>query len=144
MGKMSRSGKHDSQRACHMPLLSGALLQTPIPKLPFRYAFMRTCKFSGWRTCTKHMTLNTKPGAIRSIWMVTWTTFFRLVCTKRHFRFRYPLGCYNIKRFHDLHLKVCFAACLQHCTGPPGPNGVSTTRTWRNLLLLPLLLEQGV
>ena len=63
--------------------------------------------------------------------------FFRLVDTERHFRFRYPLGSYNIKRFHDLHLKVWFVACFQHCTDPPGPNGVSTTTAWRNLLLLP-------
>ena len=78
-------------------------------------------------------TIGTKPKAFRSMWMVTWKWFSHFVNTERHFRFRYPLGSYNIKRFHDLHLKVCFAAGPQHCTGPPRPNGATTTRflnTW--------------
>ena len=123
MHRNKLSGKRDPHRGCHMPFLSGLPPQTCKQKLPFRYPFMRTCKFSGWRTCTNNIMLNTKPGTFRLIWIATWTIFSRLVGTKRHFRFRYPLGLYNIKGFHDLHLKVCFPACLQHCTEPPGPNG---------------------
>ena len=77
------------------------------------------------RNMYKSHNIEYKSGDFRSTWMVTWKVFFRLVGTERNFRFRYPLGSYNIKRFHDLHLKVSFVTCLQHCTGPPGPNGVS-------------------
>ena len=89
------------------------------------------------RNMYKSHNIEYKSGDFRSTWMVTWKVFFRLVGTERNFRFRYPLGCYNIKRFHDLHLKVCFVAGFQHCTEPPGPNGVSTTTKWKNFILLP-------